>query len=221
MTQFSFVNNTVAIPSSTIHKLINLDDVYFITIKPFSSHADHHYQIQMVFSDKEKLTDNIIQENTDGRFIQSIELYVMLDKIDITQIVHPSIVCIEDGKNIQVLNLDKAEGFNIHQSSNTNVAIDSDSSFFDITFQPVKKTQENGLIVHPIILHKSEDVKVKVSVMFNFLYQYAIETNIKQLLQSIKALNENPDIVISTQLSNIVWFLEEHGLDCGYVTIHQ
>lgn len=140
---------------------------------------------------------------------------------DITQIVHPSIVCIEDGKNIQVLNLDKAEGFNIHQSSNTNVAIDSDSSFFDITFQPVKKTQENGLIVHPIILHKSEDVKVKVSVMFNFLYQYAIETNIKQLLQSIKALNENPDIVISTQLSNIVWFLEEHGLDCGYVTIHQ
>ena len=49
MTQFSFANNTVAIPSSTIQKLINLDDVYFITIKPFSSQADHHYQIHMVF----------------------------------------------------------------------------------------------------------------------------------------------------------------------------
>ena len=98
MTQFSFVNNTVAIPSLATHKLINLDDVYFITIKPFSSQADHHYQIHIVFSDKDKLTDNIIQETTDGRFIQSIELYVMLDKIDITQIAHPSIVCIEDGK---------------------------------------------------------------------------------------------------------------------------
>ena len=76
MTQFSFANNTVAIPSSTTQKLINLDDVYFITIKPFSSQADHHYQIQMVFSDKEKLTDNIIQETTDGRFIQSIENYM-------------------------------------------------------------------------------------------------------------------------------------------------
>lgn len=35
MTQFSFANNTIAIPSSTTQKLINLDDVYFITIKPF------------------------------------------------------------------------------------------------------------------------------------------------------------------------------------------
>lgn len=216
MTQFSFANNTVAIPSSTTQKLINLDDVYFITIKPFSSQADHHYQIQMVFSDKEKLTDNIIQETTDGRFIQSIELYVMLDKIDITQIAHPSIVCIEDGKNIQVLNLDKAEGFNIHQSSNTNVAIDSDSSFFDITFN--KQNQKNS---NSIVFHKSEDVKVKVSVVFNFLYQYAIETNIKQLLQSIKALDENPDVVISTTLSNVIWFLEEHGLEDGYITIYQ
>lgn len=76
MTQFSFVNNT-AIPSSTTQKLINLDDVYFITIKPFSSQADHHYQIHMVFCNKEKLTDNIIQETADGHFIQSIELYVM------------------------------------------------------------------------------------------------------------------------------------------------
>lgn len=65
----------------------------------------------------------------------------MLDKIDIEQLnhAHPSIVCIQDGKNIQVLNLDKADGFNIHQSSNTNVAIDSDSSFFDITFNKQNK----------------------------------------------------------------------------------
>ena len=216
MTQFSFANNTVAIPSSTTHKLINLDDVYFITIKPFSSQADHHYQIHMVFCHKEKLTDHIIQENTDGRFIQSIELYVMLDKIDITQIAHPSIVCIEDGKNIQVLNLDKADGFNIHQSSSSNVAIDSDSSFFDITFN--KQNQTNG---NSIVCHKSEDVKVKVSVVFNYLYQYGIETDIKQLIQAIKELDKNPDIVISTQLSNIVCFLEEHGLEDGYITIHQ
>lgn len=220
MTQFSFANNTIAIPSSTTQKLINLDDVYFITIKPFSSQADHHYQIHMVFCHKEKLTDHIIQETADGRFIQSIELYVMLDKINIEQIGYgyapSSIVCIQDGKNIQVLNLDKADGFNIHQSSNTNVAIDSDSSFFDITFN--KQNQKNG---NSIVFHKSEDVKVKVSVVFNFLYQYAIETNIKQLIQSIKVLDENPDIVISTQLSNLVWFLEEHGLENGYITIYQ
>lgn len=216
MTQFSFVNNTVAIPSLATHKLINLDDVYFITIKPFSSQADHHYQIHIVFSDKDKLTDNIIQETTDGRFIQSIELYVMLDKIDITQIAHPSIVCIEDGKNIQVLNLDKADGFNIHQSSNANVAIDSDSSFFDITFN--KQNQKNG---NSIVFHKSEDVKVKVSVVFNFLYQYAIETNIKQLIHAINKLKQNPDITISTQLSDVAWFIEEHGLEDGYITIHQ
>lgn len=216
MTQFSFVNNTVAIPSLATHKLINLDDVYFITIKPFSSQADHHYQIHIVFSDKDKLTDNIIQETTDGRFIQSIELYVMLDKIDITQIAHPSIVCIEDGKNIQVLNLDKADGFNIHQSSNANVAIDSDSSFFDITFN--KQNPKNG---NSIVFHKSEDVKVKVSVVFNFLYQYAIETNIKQLIHAINKLKQNPDITISTQLSDVAWFIEEHGLEDGYITIHQ
>lgn len=174
----------------------------------------------MVFCHKEKLTDHIIQETADGRFIQSIELYVMLDKIDIEQFgygyVHPSIVCIQDGKNIQVLNLDKADGFNIHQSSNANVAIDSDSSFFDITFN--KQNQKNG---NSIVFHKSEDVKVKVSVVFNFLYQYAIETNIKQLIHAINKLKQNPDITISTQLSNIVWFIEEHGLDDGYVTIHQ
>lgn len=216
MTQFSFVNNTVAIPSLATHKLINLDDVYFITIKPFSSQADHHYQIHIVFSDKDKLTDNIIQETTDGRFIQSIGLYVMLDKIDITQIAHPSIVCIEDSKNIQVLNLDKADGFNIHQSSNANVAIDSDSSFFDITFN--KQNQKNG---NSIVFHKSEDVKVKVSVVFNFLYQYAIETNIKQLIHAINKLKQNPDITISTQLSDVAWFIEEHGLEDGYITIHQ
>lgn len=218
MTQFSFVNNTVAIPSLATQKLINLDDVYFITIKPFSSQADHHYQIHMVFCHKEKLTDNIIQETADGHFIQSIELYVMLDKIDIEQLnhAHPSIVCIQDGKNIQVLNLDKADGFNIHQSSNTNVAIDSDSSFFDITFN--KQNQKNG---NSIVFHKSEDVKVKVSAVFNFLYQYAIETNIKQLIHAINKLKQNPDITISTQLSDVIWFLEEHGLDDGYITIYQ
>lgn len=221
MTQFSFVNNTVAIPSLATHKLINLDDVYFITIKPFSSQADHHYQIHMVFCHKEKLTDNIIQETADGHFIQSIELYVMLDKIDIEQLnhAHPSIVCIQDGKNIQVLNLDQADGFNIHQSSNTNVAIDSDSSFFDITFN--KQNKKNSKIDNSIVFHKSEDVKVKVSAVFNFLYQYAIETNIKQLIHAINILKQNPDITISTQLSDVVWFIEEHGLDCGYITIHQ
>ena len=219
MTQFSFANNTVAIPNSTTQKLINLDDVYFITMKPFSSQVDHHYQIHMVFSDKEKLTDNIIQETTDGRFIQSVQLYVMLDKIDITQIAHPSIVCIKDGNNIQVLNLDKADGFNIHQSSNTNVAIDSDSSFFDITFN--KQNKKNSKIDNSIVFHKSEDVKIKVAAVFNFLYQYAIETNIKQLIHAINKLKQNPDITISTQLSDVVWFIEEHGLDDGYVTIHQ
>ena len=221
MTQFSFVNNTVAIPSLATHKLINLDDVYFITIKPFSSQADHHYQIHMVFCHKEKLTDNIIQETADGHFIQSIELYVMLDKIDIEQLnhAHPRIVCIQDGKNIQVLNLDQADGFNIHQSSNTNVAIDSDSSFFDITFN--KQNKKNSKIDNSIVFHKSEDVKVKVSAVFNFLYQYAIETNIKQLIHAINILKQNPDITISTQLSDVVWFIEEHGLDCGYITIHQ
>lgn len=223
MTQFSFVNNTVAIPSLATQKLINLDDVYFITIKPFSSQADHHYQIHMVFCHKEKLTDNIIQETADGRFIQSIELYVMLDKINIEQLGYgyapSSIVCIQDGKNIQVLNLDKADGFNIHQSSNTNVAIDSDSSFFDITFN--KQNKKNSKIDNSIVFHKSEDVKVKVSVVFNFLYQYAIETNIKQLIHAINKLKQNPDITISTQLSDVAWFIEEHGLDDGYVTIHQ
>lgn len=223
MTQFSFANNTVAIPSSTTQKLINLDDVYFITIKPFSSQADHHYQIHMVFCHKEKLTDHIIQETADGRFIQSIELYVMLDKINIEQLGYgyapSSIVCIQDGKNIQVLNLDKADGFNIHQSSNTNVAIDSDSSFFDITFN--KQNKKNSKIDNSIVFHKSEDVKVKVSAVFNFLYQYAIETNIKQLIHAINILKQNPDITISTQLSDVVWFIEEHGLDDGYVTIHQ
>lgn len=223
MTQFSFANNTIAIPSSTTQKLINLDDVYFITIKPFSSQADHHYQIHMVFCHKEKLTDHIIQETADGRFIQSIELYVMLDKINIEQLGYgyapSSIVCIQDGKNIQVLNLDKADGFNIHQSSNTNVAIDSDSSFFDITFN--KQNKKNSKIDNSIVFHKSEDVKVKVSAVFNFLYQYAIETNIKQLIHAINILKQNPDITISTQLSDVVWFIEEHGLDCGYITIHQ
>lgn len=223
MTQFSFANNTVAIPSSTTQKLINFDDVYFITIKPFSSQADHHYQIHMVFCHKEKLTDHIIQETADGRFIQSIELYVMLDKINIEQLGYgyapSSIVCIQDGKNIQVLNLDKADGFNIHQSSNTNVAIDSDSSFFDITFN--KQNKKNSKIDNSIVSHKLEDVKVKVSAVFNFLYQYAIETNIKQLIHAINKLKQNPDITISTQLSDVVWFIEEHGLEDGYITIYQ
>lgn len=114
-------------------------------MKPFSSQADHHYQIHMVFSHKEKLTNNIIQETTDGRFTQFIELYVMLDKIDAEQIgtgfcfTHPSVVCIQDGKNIQMLNLDKAEGFNIHQSSSVNVGIDSDSSFLTLHFNQLKR----------------------------------------------------------------------------------
>lgn len=236
MAQFSFVRHSdrnssnfiqLQVPNSLTPKLINLDDVYFITMKPFSFHADQHYQIQMVFSDKEKLTDHIIQETADGRFIQSIELYVMLNKTDIEQIssnfgfAHPSVVCIQDGKNIQILNLDKAESFNIHQASSANVSIDSDSSFFDITFQHGKENSAVKLLENSIIFHQSKDVKVKVSAVFNFLYQYGIETDIKQLIQSIKKLEQNPNVVISKSLSNVIWFLEEHELDSGYITIHQ
>lgn len=226
MIQFSFVENIVLLqlPNSLIPKLINLDDVYFITMKPFSFQADQHYQIHMIFTDKEKITDNIIQETADGGFIQSIELYVMLNKTDVEYIsynfgnifAHPSVVCIQDGKNIQILNLDKVESFNIHQASSANVGIDSDSSFFDITFN--KQNQKNG---NSIIFHQSKDVKVKVSAVFNFLYQYGIETDIKQLIQSIKKLEQNPNVVISKSLSNVIWFLEEHELDSGYITIHQ
>ena len=224
MIQFSFVENIVLLqlPNSLTPKLINLDDVYFITIKPFSFQADQHYQIQMVFTDKEKITDNIIQETADGGFIQSIELYVMLNKTDVEYIsynfgysfAHPSIVCIQDGKNIQILNLDKAESFNIHQSSTTNVAIDSDFSFFDAQFHPSKDAK-----THSIIFHKSEDVLVKVSVVFNFLYQYAIETNIPLLIDEINKLDKNHDVTISSRLSGIRWFLEEHELDAGFITI--
>lgn len=238
MAQFSFVRHSdsnssnfiqLQVPNSLTPKLINLDDVYFITMKPFSFHADQHYQIQMVFSDKEKLTDHIIQETDDGQFIQSIELYIMLNKIDVEQIgfgsnfgfAHPSVVCIQDSKNIQILNLDKAEGFNIHQASSANIGIDSDSSFFDITFQHGKENSADNLLGHSIVFHKPENVTVKVSAVFNFLYQYGIEVDIKQLVQAIKKLNENHNVVISTSLSNVVWFIEEHGLDSGYVAIHQ
>ena len=224
MIQFSFVENIVLLqlPNSLTPKLINLDDVYFITMKPFSFQADQHYQIHMVFTDKEKITDNIIQETADGRFIQSIELYVMLNKTDVEYIsynfgnifAHPSVVCIQDGKNIQILNLDKADGFDIHQSSTTNVAIDSDFSFFDVQFHPNKDAES-------IIFHKSEDVLVKISVVFNFLYQYAIETDIPQLIEEIKKLDKNHDLTISSRLSGVRWFLEEHGLDAGFITIHQ
>ena len=231
MIQFSFVENIVLLqlPNSLTPKLINLDDVYFITMKPFSFQADQHYQIHMVFTDKEKITDNIIQETADSGFIQSIELYVMLNKTDVEYIsynfgysfTHPSIVCIQDGKNIQILNLDKAESFNIHQASSVNVGIDSDSSFFDITFQHRKENSAVKLLDNSIIFHQSKDVKVKVSAVFNFLYQYGIETDIKQLIQSIKKLEQNPNVVISKSLSNVIWFLEEHELDSGYITIHQ
>lgn len=85
----------------------------------------------------------------------------------------------------------------------------------------ISKTKKNSKIDNSIVFHKSEDVKVKVSAVLNFLYQYAIETNIKQLIHAINILKQNPDITISTQLSDVVWFIEEHGLDCGYITIHQ
>lgn len=233
MDQFSFIGSNhesvaiqLKVPNSLTPKLINLDDVYFITMKPFSSQADHHYHIHMVFSDKEKITDNIIQETADDRFVQSIELYVMLNKVDVENIsniigicfgvAHPSIVFIQDGKNIQILNLDKADGFDIHQSSTTNVAIDSDFSFFDVQFHPNKDAETDS-----IIFNKSEDVLVKISVVFNFFYQYAIETDILQLIEAINQLDKNPDTTISSRLSDVRWFLEEHELDAGFITIHQ
>ncbi len=224
MDQFSFIGCShseaiqLKVPNSLTPKLIRFEDVYFITMKPFSLQANHHYQIQMVFIDKEKITDNIIQETADGRFVQSIELYVMLNKLDVERIgcgfAHPSVVCIKDGKNIQILNLDKADGFDIHQSSTINVAIDSDFSFFDVQFHPSKDAE-----THSIIFHKSEDVLVKVSVVFNFLYQYAIETNIPYLIEEINKLDKNHDLTISSRLSGVRWFLEEHELDAGFITI--
>ena len=223
MDQFSFIVNNhesvaiqLKVPNSLTPKLINLGDVYFITMKPFSSQADHHYHIHIVFSDKEK---NIIQETTDGRFVQFIELYVMLNKVDVENIsnsigvAHPSIVCIQDGKNIQILNLDKVDGFDIHQSSTANVAIDSDSSFFDVQFHPNKDAKTDS-----IISHKSEDVLVKVSIVFHFLYQYAIETNIPLLIKAINQLNK--DLIISSRLSGVQKFLKEHKLDGGFITIN-
>lgn len=148
----------------------------------------------------------------------------MLNTTDVEYIIynfgncfaHPSVVCIQDGKNIQILNLDKADGFDIHQSSTTNVAIDSDFSFFDVQFHPSKDTG-----THSIIFHKSEDVLIKVSVVFNFLYQYAIETDIPQLIEEINKLDNNHDLTISSRLSGIRWFLEEHELDAGFITIYQ
>lgn len=227
MDQFSFIGSNhegvaiqLKVPNSLTPKLINLDDVYFITMKPFSSQADHHYHIHMVFSDKEKITDNIIQETADGQFVQSIELYVMLNKVDVENIsngiAHPSIVCLQDGKNIQILNLDKADGFDIHQSLTAKVAIDSDFSFFDVQFHPNKDAKTDS-----IIFHKSEDVLVKVSVVFNFFYQYAIETNIPLLIDAINQLDKNHDVTISSRLSGVRWFLEEHKLDAGFITIRQ
>ena len=214
MNLLSFVESklVLTLTNSQQASIIDLQDVYFIQVEPLKN-ATSHYRVQMTFEHKDKLSNNIIKEKYDGKFIQYIEIYTMIDKIDTTKIDHPSFILIDKSatdkcsNHFQLLNLDHTNGFEIRHAQNENYEIEE--TFYEVSYYKRGYFDCKGELVS----------EIQVSIVFNYLYEYYIEVNIQKLVNYVKNKRENPNNVISFNVNETMKFLKDKQLDTGFMSV--
>ena len=218
MNLLSFVESklVLTLTNSQQASIIDLKDIYFIQVEPLKN-ATSHYRVQMAFEHKDKLSNKIIKEKHNGKFIQYIELhsYIMLDKIDTTKIDHPSFILIDksvtdkssNSNHFQLLNLDYTNGFEIRHAQNENYGIEE--TFYEVSYYKRGYFDCKGELVSAI----------QVSIVFNYLYEYYIEVNIPKLVNYVKNKRENPNNIISFNVNETMEFLKDKELETGFMNV--
>lgn len=212
MNQLSFVDDklVLALMDKLEASVIDLKDVYFVLVEPLKT-ATSHYHLKLVFQHKDKLSNNIIKEKHDGKFVQCIELHTMFDKIDTTKINHPSFILIDKGvagnNHFQLLNLDCTDGFEIRHAQKEHHGIEE--TFYQVVYY------KRGYFD----VESEQTAEIQVSIVFNYLYEYYIEVNIPKLVNYVKNKRENPNNIISFNVNETIKFLKDKKLDTGYMNV--
>ena len=213
MNQLSFVDDklVLALMDKLEASVIDLKDVYFVQIEPLKT-ATSHYHLKLVFQHKDKLSNNIMREQHDGKFVQCIELHTMFDKIDTTKINHPSFILIDKGvagnNHFQLLNLDYTDGFEIRHAQKEYDG--REETFYEISYY-----KQRGYFD----VEWEQTAEIQVSIVFNYLYEYYIEVNIPKFVNYVKNKLENPNNIISFYIEDIMEFVKDKQLDNGYMNV--
>ena len=216
MNLLSFVENklVLTLTDSKQASIIDLKDVYFIQVEPLKN-ATSHYRVQMVLEHKDKLSNKIIKEKYDGGFIQYVEIYTMIDKIDTTKIDHSSFILIDksvddtsnNSNHFQLLNLDCTNGFEIRHAQKEHYGIEE--TFYEVSYY------KRGYFD----VDSDQVSEIEVSIVFNYLYEHYIEVNIPKLVNYVKNKRENPNNVISFNVNETMKFLKDKQLDTGFMSV--
>lgn len=189
--------------------VIDLSDVYFVLIEPLKN-TPTHYHVKLVFEHQEKFANQIIKEQYNGKFVQCIELYTILDKIDTTKINHPSFILIDksvtDNNHFQLFNLDRTDSFEIRHAQKEYDLIEE--TFYEVSYYKSGYVDFKG----------EQTSEIQVSIVFNYLYGHYIEVNIPKLVNYVKNKHENSNI-ISFNVNETIKFLKDKQLDTGYMNV--
>ena len=198
---------------------IGFDEIYALTIKPLK-HIPNYYHVKLLFEHENRPSkEKIIKEKSNGKFVQCIDIYTMLKKIDTSSVTNlPNFLFIDNSKNnnndFQLLNLDYASGFDIVSQSDSQNECNQTTQqhFFHVSYQAKQGdlviTYRNSCISYAA----KEYPKVPVSIVFNYLIDgFSIAVNIVQMMNAIKQTEH------SSNLTNTIQFITEHKLDVGYI----
>lgn len=204
---------------------IGFDEIYALTVKPLK-HMPNHYHVKLLFEHKNRPSkDKIIKEKPNGKFVQCIDIYTMLDKIDtslIANLNNPSLLFIDkrssyakrNNNDFQLLNLDYASGFDILSQYTNECNKTITQHFFHVSY---KKTDIVITYRNTFVNITEKDPKIPVSIVFNYLIdRWSIEVNIMQMMNAIAKQKQTKH---SSKLINAIQFIAEHKLDRGTLDI--
>ena len=200
---------------------IGFDEIYALTIKPLK-HIPNHYHVKLLFEHENRPSkEKIIKEKSNGKFVQCVDIYTMLKKIDTSLVTNlPNFLFIDNSKHnnndFQLLNLDYVSGFDILSQSDYQNEYNQTTQqhFFHVSYQ----TKQGNLVItyrnSCTSFADKEHLKVPGSIVFNYLIDcYSIEVNIVEMMNAIKQTKH------SSKLTNTIQFITEHKLDVGYIQV--
>ena len=213
---------TLSINNQQFVRDINSDEIYALTIEPLK-HIPDHYHVKLLFEHNNKPSkEKIIKEKPNGKFVQCIDIYTMLDKIDTSSITkwsnYPSFLFIDkrssyakhNENHFQLLNLDYASGFDILSQYTNEHNKNVTQHFFHVSY---KKTDIVITYRNTFVNITEKDPKIPVSIVFNYLVDYySIEVNIAQMINAV-TIAKQKQIKHSSKIINTIKFITENKLD--------
>ena len=215
---FSQNKLTLSINNQQFVMDINSNEIYALTIEPLK-HIPDHYHVKLLFEHDDKPSkDKIIKEKPNGKFVQCIDIYTMLDKIDTSSITkwtnYPSFLFIDkcSSKNnenhFQLLNLDYASGFDILSQYTNECNKTVTQHFFHVSY---KKTDIVITYRNIFVNITEKDPKTPISIVFNYLIdRWSIEVNIMQMMNAIAKQKQTKH---SSKIINTIQFITENKLN--------